>query len=158
MAGYFSPTVIQETIPAADMTPLELLLLSHIFDAEQDGDGWYFFSAQGPSDLLYIARRELEAALAASQGAGENVANTFVIEQLSAQQTADPPPSHRDLDLSTTSWEFIMQDVVRRSAALSYVAAVSAFTCIEDAVRRFRRRCDRGFGRRNPRQIDARPA
>lgn len=30
MADYYTPTVIQQTIPEADMTPLERLLLSHI--------------------------------------------------------------------------------------------------------------------------------
>ena len=40
MADYYTPTVIQQSIPDADMTPLELLLLSHIFDAERDSDGW----------------------------------------------------------------------------------------------------------------------
>jgi hypothetical protein len=31
MADYFSPTVIQPTIPVGDITQLERLLLSHIF-------------------------------------------------------------------------------------------------------------------------------
>ena len=39
MADYFTPTDIQQTIPEADMTPLERLLLSHVFEAERDGDG-----------------------------------------------------------------------------------------------------------------------
>jgi hypothetical protein len=36
MADYFSPTVIQPTIPVTDVTPLERLMLSHIFNAEPD--------------------------------------------------------------------------------------------------------------------------
>ena len=31
---YFTPTVIQPAIPIADTTPLERLLLSHVFNAE----------------------------------------------------------------------------------------------------------------------------
>ena len=54
MADYYTPTVIQPSIPDADMTPLERLLLSHIFDAECDSDGWYFFSEQGPADMLEV--------------------------------------------------------------------------------------------------------
>ena len=38
MANYYSPTVIQPMIPNADMTPLELLMLSNIFDAEPNDD------------------------------------------------------------------------------------------------------------------------
>ncbi len=58
MADYFTQTVFQEIIPDADMTTLERLLLSHIFQAERDGDGWYFFSEQGPDDMLYLERKE----------------------------------------------------------------------------------------------------
>lgn len=111
------------------MTPLERLLLSHIFDAERDGDGWYFFSEQGPADMLYLERAALEVALALSQSAGDGAANTFVKEHLPDSQSGEPLPSHLDLDLSTTSWEFIMQDIVKRSPTLDYVSAVSSFTC-----------------------------
>ncbi len=129
MADYYTPTVIQQSIPDADMTPLELLLLSHIFDAERDGDGWYFFSELGPSDVLYVERAALEAALASSQSTDDNTANTFVKEHLPDPQSGEPLPSHLDLDLTTTSWEFIMQDIVKRSPTLDYIAAVSSFTC-----------------------------
>jgi hypothetical protein len=50
MADYFSPTVIQQPIPIADMTPLERLVLSLIFDAELDGETLYFHTACGPSE------------------------------------------------------------------------------------------------------------
>jgi hypothetical protein len=129
MADYYTPTVLQPSIPDADMTPLERLLLSNIFDAERDGHDWYFFSEQGPSDMLSIERATLEAALAASKGAGASTANTFVNEHLPDPQSGEPAPSHLDLDLSTTSWEFIMQDIVRRPPTLRYVSAVSSFTC-----------------------------
>jgi hypothetical protein len=129
MADYFTPTVIQQTIPDEDMTPLELLLLSHFFDVERDGEGWYFFSEQGPSDILYIERTALEAALAASEHASDSSANSFVSKHLPDPQATGPLPSHLDLDLSTTSWEFIMQDIVKRSSTLAYVSVVSFFTC-----------------------------
>jgi len=74
-------------------------------------------------------RGALEAALAASEGAGESSANRFVREHLPEPQPIGPLPSHLDLDLSTTSWEFITQDIVRRSPTLTYVSAVSSFTC-----------------------------
>ena len=47
MADYFTPTVIQRTIPESEMTPLEHLMLSHVFEAERDGDGWYVCVACG---------------------------------------------------------------------------------------------------------------
>lgn len=129
MADYYTPTVIQQTIPEADMSPLERLLLSHIFDAERDREGWYFFSEQGPADMILVERAALEAALAQSHAPGENFANTLVKEYLLKLQGAEPDAPLVDLDLSTTSWEPIMQDIVRRSPTLNYVAAVSSFTC-----------------------------
>ena len=129
MADYYTPTVIQQTIPEADMTPLERLLLSHIFDAERDGEGWYFFSEQGPPDMILAERAALETALAESQVPAENVANTIVSEHLAKLRAAEPDAPLVDLDLSMTSWESIMQDIVRRSPTLSYVSAVSSFTC-----------------------------
>lgn len=129
MADYFTPTVIQQTIQNADMTPLELLLLSHIFEAERDGDGWYFFSEQGPVDVLYVERAALEGALAASEHIGDSTANSVVRERLPDAQAVGPLPSHLDVDLSATSWEFIIQDIVKRSATLAYATAVSSFTC-----------------------------
>ncbi len=129
MADYYTPTVIQQTIPDAEMTPLEFLLLSHIFDAERDGDGWYFFSDQGAADMIVIDRAELERALAASQSRGDNSASVFVTEHMPRSPSGEPQPDQIDLDLSTMSWEFIVQDIVRRSPSLRYVTAVSSFTC-----------------------------
>ena len=129
MADYYTPTVIQQTIPDTDMTPLERLLLSHIFSTERDGDGWYFYSEQGPADVIAVDRGKLEAALAASPISDENSANVFVTEHLPRPQSGEPLPAQIDLDLSTTSWEFIVQDIVRRSSSLPYVSAVSSFTC-----------------------------
>lgn len=127
MADYFTPTVIQQTLPEADMTPpLERLLLSHVFEAERDGDGWYFFAESQPADTFIVARAALEAALAASQLDVDNTANSFVTASLKDEELQE---AHLDLDLSETSWEFIVQDIVRRSTTLRYVSAVSSFTC-----------------------------
>ena len=125
MADYFEPTIIQQSIPDADMTPLERLLLSNIFEAEPDGDGWYFFSEQGPATMIAISRTELDAALAASQTATSE-ANVYVARQLAL---LPPDQVEVDLDLSGTSWEFLFQDIVRRSPRLRYVTAVTSFTC-----------------------------
>ena len=54
MADYFIPTVIQPAIPADDITPLERLLLNHIFYAEPDGDRLYFSADERPAEKLGI--------------------------------------------------------------------------------------------------------
>jgi hypothetical protein len=125
MADYFEQTVVQQTIPDADMTPLERLLLSRIFDCEADGDGCYFFAEQSPSTMIFATRAELEAALASSPDV-ESAAHLYVTEQFAA---ADADGPEIDLDLSGTSWEFFFQDIVKRSKTLAYVSVVAAFTC-----------------------------
>jgi hypothetical protein len=66
MADYFSPTVVQPTIPNSDMTALERLLLTHIFESEPDGDGLYFFAETSPNDQIELPIAELRAALASA--------------------------------------------------------------------------------------------
>jgi hypothetical protein len=125
MADYFSPTVIQPTIPAADITALERLLLSHIFNAELDGEGLYFYADERPADMIWLDRTQLDAALARSPTATDSAATAFVTEQL-----ARVPADNVEIELDLSGgWEFIFQDIVRRSRSLRYVTAVSAFTC-----------------------------
>jgi hypothetical protein len=125
MANYYTPTVIQPTIPDADMTPLERLLLSNVFSAEPDGDGWYFYAEECPADMIWLDRTELKTALIASEAAGSE-ANAYIAEKLS-KTPADE--NEIELDLSLISWDFLFQNIVRRSSNLRYVTAVSAFTC-----------------------------
>ena len=125
MTDYFSPTVIQPAIPIADITPLERLLLSHIFNAERDGERFYFYADENPADMVWLDRTPLEAALAQSTNI-ENTAVTVVTEQL-ARLPADN--AEVELDCSDSCWQSIFQDIVRRSPTLRYVTAVSAFTC-----------------------------
>jgi hypothetical protein len=122
---YYAPTVVQPTIPNADMTPLELLLLSSIFDAEPDGDGWYFSADECPADMIWLSRTELESALAESSNF-ESEASTYIEKCLA---DASESEAEIELDLSITSWEFIFQSIVRRSATLTYITAVASFTC-----------------------------
>ena len=125
MADYLSPTVIQQPIPVADMTLLERLVLSLIFDAEPDGEALYFHASLGPSDAIGVSIDDLRMAFEASARA-DSTAATYVAERLAAVPADD---TEIEIDFSGTSWEFIFQDVVRRSATLRYVTAVTSFTC-----------------------------
>jgi hypothetical protein len=125
IADYFTPTVIQPVIPNADMTPLERLILGQVFEAEIDGDGVYFFTSIGPSDSFELEASALREAIDASSGF-QSTASDYVSERL-ASLAVDGETI--EIDLSGMSWEFIFQDIVRRSETLDYVTAVSAFTC-----------------------------
>lgn len=126
MADYFTPTVIQPTIPVADMTLLERLLLSHVFQSEAAGDGLYFYAEQSVNDLIYVPVDNLRAALAASE-AIPSQASDFVREALAevdAESDAD-----LEFDMSLTGWAYLFQDIVRRSSSVPYISAQTAFTC-----------------------------
>ena len=125
MADYLSPTVIQQPIPVADMTLLERLVLSLIFDAEPDGETLYFHASLGLSDAIGLSVDDLRTAFEASAG-NDSTVTTYVAERLAAATAGD---TEIEIDFSGTSWEFIFQDIVRRSATLRYVTAVTSFTC-----------------------------
>jgi hypothetical protein len=125
MADYFSPTVIQQPIPVADMTALERLVLGRMFDAEPDGDTVYFSTSLGPNTTLWLSSDELQAAFDLSAGLG-GTASVYVAEHLAAGSAEE---TEIEIDLSGTSWEFIFQDIVRRSPTLRYITAVTSFTC-----------------------------
>jgi len=126
MADYYSPTIIQPTIPLAAMTPLERLVLSQVFSAWADGDGLYFYAEETPADVLTLSRAELKAALAASDG------SSGAIHAYAADRLAQTPAAECEIELDLTSdigWERIFQNIVSQSPTLRYVAAISAFTC-----------------------------
>jgi len=125
MADYFEQTVVQQSIPETDMTPLERLLLSRIFQSERDGEAWYFFAEDNPCTMIHATRAELAEALASSPDR-DSAAHRYVAERFVAV-SADTVEI--DLDLSGTSWEFFLQDIVKRSQTLVYISVVAAFTC-----------------------------
>lgn len=125
MADYFAPTVVQPTLPLADMTPLERLVLGHMFEAEPDGYGLYLFAEVSPNDCFTLSVIDLRAAHRDSAGI-DSVLNRRLAERI-AQIGADE--THVEIDLSDISWSFILQDIVRRSPTLDHVVVITAFTC-----------------------------
>lgn len=106
------------------MTPLERLLLTQIFGANTDGV--YFYPVENRVDFIVLSRAEIEEALAASNGTAGTAA-TYIAERLS--QLA-PEETEIDFDLSGASiWEFIFQEIVRRSPTLRYITAITSFEC-----------------------------
>jgi hypothetical protein len=130
MADCYSPTVVQQTIPNIDMTPLERLLLSHLFDADPDGDGLYFHSWEGPSDMVCLNRAELKTALE-DWGSAGNPINTWGTEQLQKIHEAEnnEESDEIELDLSEIWWPTIFQEIVKRSSTLHYITVAMSFTC-----------------------------
>jgi hypothetical protein len=114
----------RQKVPSG-VTPLERLVLSLIFDAEPDGDALYFHASLGPSDAIGLSIDDLRTAFEASARI-DSTAAACIAERLAAAPADD---TEIEIDFSGTSWEFIVQDIVRRSSTLRYVTAVTSFTC-----------------------------
>jgi len=125
MPEYHSPTVAQPPIPKADMTPLERLLLTHIFDFEEEGDGLYFYTPIGPRDRIELILGEFRTAFAAS----ETFSATATCHLAGHMAHEGDDDARIEIDLSGLSPEWIFQDILRRSPTLDHVTVVSAFTC-----------------------------
>lgn len=107
------------------MTALERLPLSRIFQSERDGQAWYFFDEDNPSTMIRTTRAELAEALALSAD-HDSTAHRYVTKKLAA---VSAEADEIDLDVSDTSFEFFLQDIVKRSPTLAYISVVAAFTC-----------------------------
>jgi hypothetical protein len=124
MADYFEQTVVQHSIPEIDITRLEWLLLSRIFNSERDGLACRFFAEDNPCTIVQATRDKLVKAIALSSDR-ESTAHRYVTERLAA---VGPDAVEIDLDLTGTSGEFFLQDVVKRSQTLACISVVAAFT------------------------------
>ena len=125
MIDYVSPTTVQQTIPLDDMTPLEIWLLSLIFDAVPADGGLYFSAYLGPKDIISIDKADLREALVASAGFSGTAQQ--VAAQALHEQGDKPDPI--EIDVSAGWWDRILQDIVKRSVTLDYVSVVMVFTC-----------------------------
>ena len=125
MADYYTSTVVQPEIPLTDMTALEHLVLTNMFSTEVIDGELYLYAEDGPSTDLFLSVREIQQALQAS--AGQESQLLPLLEALLAASSADA--TEIEVDLSGTSYEYVLQDIVRRSRTVPYVTVVSSFTC-----------------------------
>lgn len=124
MADYHSPTVVQPTIKMTDMTAVEQLLLTHVFEFEEDGDGLYFFAEICLEDMPVIEIDDVRKALAAGAGTDCRTAD-FLREQFTRLNRDD---AYLQLD-AEIPWETAFQDIVRRSGTIEHVEVITSFTC-----------------------------
>ncbi|MFP5511940.1 MAG: hypothetical protein ACLGJC_02480 [Alphaproteobacteria bacterium] len=125
MVKFHDPTVVQQPIPFAVLTPLEHLVLTRIFDIEETGGGLLLHAALGPRETIAVSIGEVRTALAASASVPGRLV-PFLSQRLPDAGVTDGVVA---FDLSGLSWTFVLQDVVHRSPFLPYVTAVTAFTC-----------------------------
>ncbi len=110
--------VITPAIPLHDMTPLERLVLSHIFDAEETEEGLLLYSDRGAAKTVSLPAEAVIAAYPVSRRTPDSELNQVMARywraQIDLQDTID-------VDLSETSWEIFLRDIVARSVRLSEI-------------------------------------
>ena len=125
MANYYSPMVIQQPVPAGDLTALERLILSQIFECEGDEGDLYFYSHDGAANLISIDADTLRAAID-DPAAQDTTALVQILDQYAEAILND---GEIVIDTSGGWWDAILQDVVRRSDTLDHLSVITAFTC-----------------------------
>lgn len=125
MADYYTPTVIDPTIPLAAILPIERLFLAYVFSEEADDKTAYYFCDDGPCDLISMPATDVRAALDAATPETSRLAEKLIDEQPDAILGGDDI----DLDMCGDLWADVLQDIVRRSPDLDHLTVTMAFTC-----------------------------
>jgi hypothetical protein len=107
------------TLPIADITPLEKLILSRVLDCAEIDRGLELYTDTGPMNPIVVSQRELMEAIDTSDHANESLLKRFVRKRVLAILPAEnpDPESVVFIDLSEFPWQFVVQDIITRSPA-----------------------------------------
>lgn len=115
-------------IPLADVTPLEKLVLSHVLECSETEAGLVLFTDVGPINPISVKRQVLLNAFRTSAPQADSALNSFIGNRILALLPTSPDGEDLDIDvevdLSEFPWQFIVQDIVARSASLPEVTVI----------------------------------
>lgn len=123
MADYYSQCVVSPMLRCRDLTAAELLLLCSIFESEIDKDELYLFAEVGRNSMIDLDVPDIAAALATS---GTGSAAVDLLRKALADLSDEDTVAEIELD---DEWITILQEVVRRSDALTFIAVETGFNC-----------------------------
>ncbi|SEI14824.1 hypothetical protein SAMN05216228_102849 [Rhizobium tibeticum] len=115
-------------IPVADISKLEMLLLTNVLECSETEEGLVLFTDVGPTNPVRVPRSELIAAFHASVQYAEDPLTIFiagrVLALLPAGSNTAEDDAMIDIDLSQFPWPFVVQGIVARSADLREVTII----------------------------------
>ena len=131
MADYYSPFVISPPAPFADITPLEYLLLTHMLQSEEREDGLYLFCERDVECMPAVRAGELRQAYAGSFGVESSILSAVQLwlEEIIATEDDDDTDFDLDAHLEHSPYLMMLQDITRRSKAVTYFTLSGAYTC-----------------------------
>lgn len=115
-------------LPLADISPLEMLILTNVLECSETDEGLVLFTDVKPANPIRVPRGELVAAFGASaKNAGDPV-NVFIADRVLALLAAGGNVVEDDvmvdIDLSHFPWQFVVQGIVARSPDLHEVVVI----------------------------------
>lgn len=125
MADYYTPTVVEPTIPVSAILPIERMFLAQVFDEEIENGIACYFSEDGARDLIFLDPGEVREALASTDHASSRFARRLQDEYADAILGDE----EIEVDMCGDHWEEVLQDIVRRSPGLDHLTVTMAFTC-----------------------------
>lgn len=115
-------------LPLADISPLEMLILTNVLECSETEEGLVLFTDVGPTNPIRVRRGELVAAFGASARNAADPVNVFIADRILALQPARGNTVEDDvmieIDLSGFPWQFVVQGIVARSPDLHEVAVI----------------------------------
>jgi hypothetical protein len=115
-------------IPLANISPLEMLILTNVLECCETETSLVLFTDLGPTNPIRVPRSELIAAFGASAQHAEDPLNTFIASRilalLPAGANTDEDDATIDIDLRQFPWQFVVQGIVARSPDLHDVAVI----------------------------------
>jgi hypothetical protein len=115
-------------IPLADVSPLEMLILTNVLECSETDAGLVLFSDFGPTNSIRVVRSELIDAFRASAQYAEEPLNIFIANRalalLPAGGNTAEDDAMIDIDLSQFPWQFVVQGIVARSKDLREVTVI----------------------------------
>ncbi len=114
--------------PPADISPLEVLILTNVLECSETEEGLVLFTDVGPTNPIRVRRGELVAAFGASARNAADHVNVFIADRVLALLPAGGNSVEDDviveIDLSHFPWQFVVQGIVARSPDLQEVAVI----------------------------------
>ncbi|MCD4662638.1 hypothetical protein N5C66_23710 [Rhizobium pusense] len=115
-------------IPLADISPLEMLILTNVLECSETEAGLILFTDFGPTNPIRVARSELADAYRASAQFIQEPVNVFIASRVPALLSAGGNVAQDDtmisIDLSQFPWQFVVQGIVARSTDLREVTVI----------------------------------
>ncbi len=115
-------------LPLADISLLEMLILTNVLECSETEEGLVLFTDVGPTNPIRVPRGELVAAFGASAKNAKDPVNVFIADRVLALLPAGGNVVEDDvmvdIDLSQFQWQFVVQGIVARTPDLHEVVVI----------------------------------